>query len=100
MKINAETPVITPPQEPKQYPHLWIRSLELVAEDLETASLSATFCPYNADTQELMSEKQERFATNQLWLLIKEVPEAAEAYAAIAASVPAIRAWIKARHTS
>lgn len=97
LNIPAEQPTLVPPQEGKTYPHLWVSNLEIVADDTQTGALSATFSPYNADTGDILNNKSERFATNDLWLLVGEVPEAANAMKAIAESVPAIRAWIKSK---
>jgi hypothetical protein len=99
MNIPADNPIIFPAAPEKTFPHLWIKRLTLESENVDSGKMEAEFAPYNADTREIgPSAFNEQLATGDLWLAINEVPEVAEAYAAILNCVAPMRTWLANRN--
>ena len=94
MVINNETPVIVPPSEPKVYPHLWIKKLDISAPTPQTGRLYAELVPFNAETQEIGPiEYSQIIRIENLWQAVQEIPEVAYAFQAILSCVEPIKAW-------
>jgi outer membrane biosynthesis protein TonB len=100
MIISNETPVVIPSTVEKLFPHQWIYNLSCHCPTLTQGRIFIELLPYDADTKEFgPSSGLEVLTTDKFWEAINEVPEVANAFAAVINSVEPLRAWIKVKNT-
>lgn len=96
--ITAPEPVTVAPVAAKTFPHLWISTLRVKAPTVGTGSVTIELLPYNQTTQEIgPASSMLTVTTDELFLAVNEVPEVAQAFGAILASVEPLRVWSEAR---
>jgi hypothetical protein len=100
MIISNETPVVIPSSVEKLFPHQWIYNLSCHCPTLTQGRIFIELLPYDADTKEFgPASGLEVLSTDKFWEAIDEVPEVANAFAAVINSVEPLRAWIKSKNT-
>lgn len=100
MQIPSETPFVSAPAAPKTYPDLWLYSLCVLAPSIDSGRIELETLPFDYSTKEISPEGKQTVRTDQLWSAIEEVPEVAQAFAAVAAAVPALKAWLAAKEAA
>jgi hypothetical protein len=93
-----DEPVIAPPKEPKAYPIVWIRNLQINAHDPNgEGQLYLEIVPM-AEDRELLYSGTIEFKTVELYRAMNEVPELAQAFSAILSAVKPLKTWIDAQN--
>ena len=89
-----DQPIVAPPKEPKVYPIVWIRNLQIQAHDpTGEGKLYLEIVPM-AEDRELLYSGTIEIKTDTLYQAMNEVPELAQAFGAILAAVKPLKAWI------
>ena len=92
-----DQPIVAPPKEPKVYPIVWIRNLQIQAHDpMGEGKLYLEIVPM-AEDRELLYSGTIEIKTDTLYQAMNEVPELAQAFGAILAAVKPLKAWIDAQ---
>jgi len=94
MPILNETPITKPAEPEKTFPIWWITALEIGCPSPTAGVVKFTRAPASNDG-EILGDKSERIATNELWQLLAEVPKAKAAFEAVIDASPEIWAWIE-----
>lgn len=95
MAIPNTQPVVIPASEEKTFPHLWIKRISINSPNSSEGQLAISTVPYNADTGEIADVEPTVIRSNELWAVINNVPEAAQAMGAIFNAVPYLTAWLE-----
>lgn len=95
--IPIDTPGVRPAVPAKTFNELYILDLNVRAHAMsEQDTIYVEYCPFHKATGErLLTDKRE--IRLPLWEAVQMVPEAAQAFAAIAAAIPALVAYQKAK---
>jgi hypothetical protein len=93
--IPIDTPGVRPPVESKTYNEAYILDLNIRAHGMNAEdSVYLEICPYDKATGDrLLTDRRE--IRLPLWEIVQQVPEAATAFAAIAAAIPALLEYQK-----
>jgi hypothetical protein len=92
-----DEPVIAPPKEPKAYPIVWIRNLQINAHDPNgEGQLYLEIFPM-AEDRELLYSGTIELKTVELYRAMNEVPELAQAFGAILAAVKPLKTWLESQ---
>ena len=92
-----DEPIVAPPAPQKVYPIVWIRNLQIQAHDpTGEGKLYLEIVPM-AEDRELLYSGTIEVKTDTLYQAMSEVPELAQAFAAILAAVKPTKAWIDAQ---
>lgn len=94
MAIPNNTPLTVPASAEKEFPHLWIQSIKVAAPNHERGGLEIKTVPYNADTGEIADANPTRIRSTNLWSLLNECPQVAEAMEGIFAALPALNEYL------
>lgn len=101
MPLTNPTPVIIPPVEEKQFPHLWLSNIIIHAPAIDRGRVVIETLPYNGTTYEIGSgQDMVSIQTDDLWSAVQEVPEVAQAMGAIFLAIEPLRAWIAAKEAN
>ena len=99
--IPLDTPVVVPPSDEKQFDAMWITQVlvrTLLPTDQTGGGLvQIEYVPMNALTGETLPLVSQ-ISTDQLMRSVSEVPEVAQAMAAILLAVTPLKAWIEAQN--
>ena len=94
MPLQNPNPIIIPTTAEKSFPHLWLYNINIHAPSINTGRISIETLPYNSDNLEIgAGDMMIPISTDQLWEAVNEVPEVAQAMAAIFAAVEPLRDW-------
>ena len=89
MPISNTTPVVIPPTDEKEFPHVWIRAIRIDAPTTTQGRAFFELCPYNSATGEILN--QPKFVViEDLWTKVNESVEFQQAMGAIFAAVETI----------
>lgn len=94
--ITNPTPIVTEPIPSKTFDKLHVYSLTAIQPEAGAGSITIELLPATA-TGELAPSSEVQKLTCPLYPAIEEVPELAEAFAAVLAAIPAVRAWMTAQ---
>ena len=95
MPIVNNTPIVKDPIPQKEYPHIWIRSIRVVAPNATKGNISIQCLPYNGTTGEIAPlEDSFYIESDDLWGAIAAKPEIAQAMGAIFAAVLPLKDFI------
>lgn len=88
--IPIDTPGVRPPVESKTFNEAYILDLNIRAHSMGTEdTVYLEICPYDKATGDrLLTDRRE--IRLPLWQIVEQVPEAAAAFASIAAAIPAL----------
>ena len=93
-----DQPVIEPPKPEKIYPVIWIRNLHIMAHNPNgEGTINVELVPMSADREFGPNNTAIHIGTNELYRAMEEVPEVAQAFTAILASVKPLKAWVEAQ---
>lgn len=101
--IPLEEPVEKQAQPAVTYDAIWVRSLTITAQPIDSVmgdgSFVAEIWPMTSDGtgRTLGGDNTVRIETPRLFQCVNEVPEAAQALGAILVALPKVAAWEKAR---
>lgn len=93
MAIPNPNPIVVPAVE-KTYPHIWIRSFQVVVEGTAKGSLVIEYFPYNVDTGEILTSAPKVISTDRFWELIAAEPLANSAMESVFVGFNAIKNWV------
>ena len=92
-----DEPIVAPPAPQKVFPIVWIRNLQIQAHDpMGEGKLYLEIIPM-AEDRELLYSGTIEIKSDTLYQAMQEVPELAQAFAAILAAVKPTKAWIDAQ---
>ena len=95
--LQFDEPIIAPPREPKAFPILWIRNLQVQAHDtMAEGKLYLEIVPMAVD-RELLPSATVEIQTDELFSIMEAVPEVAQAFAAILNCVKPLQAELQRR---
>lgn len=86
---NTET-VVIPASTEKEFPHLWIKSININAPTTTRGTAVFQLCPFNSATGEILNESR-TIIIDDLWTKVSESVEFQAAMGAIFAAVETIK---------
>jgi len=97
MILNNTQPITIPATEAKEFPQLWLTSVQIAAPSTTEGFAVISAAPYNSETKEMALELTKRISIHNLWKAVSEVPEAEAAMNALLAAVEPLEAWEKSQ---
>jgi hypothetical protein len=96
--LTNPNPITTEPVEAKVYDRLHVYTLSAIQPTADSGSITVELLPATADGELATGDKVQRISV-PLYPAINEVPELADAFAAVLAAIPAVLAWQAAQTT-
>ena len=90
MPILNPEPVSIPASSEKEFPHIWIRNIQIDAPTTTQGRASFMLCPYNSATGEILN-KPRLVVIEDLWAKVADSVEFQTAMGAIFAAVDTIK---------
>jgi hypothetical protein len=95
MIINNDITITIPASDAKQFPHLWLKNINISSNSADKGLIMISTAPYNSQTKEIGNGTAKNIMVRNLWKAVEEVPEVAAAMNAILAAVEPLDAWNK-----
>jgi hypothetical protein len=93
MALNNNQTIVIPATEEKQFPHLWLKNINISSKSLDRGHILISAAPYNSNTKEIGEGTIKNISVDNLWKAVEEVPEVAAAMEAIFAAIEPLEAW-------
>jgi hypothetical protein len=95
MAIPNPNPVVLPPRDEQQFPHVWLKTINISAPTSASPGwFRIEFCPYNSSTGQGLWDDVSVVTSESLFQMVNEIPLAATAMNAIFEAFPHIREWV------